>query len=298
MRISVFGNPKKPLVAKLIDEMLPWFRERVEVVGITLSEQGPLDPGDVDFVVIFGGDGTILSVARRLTRYDVPIVGVNAGRLGFLAAISPSDLRTEFVRIMNDEYIVSERMMLAVSGLEDINRNGEHFEMRALNEVLLERGGSPRTISVKVMHGDQYFNTVSADGIIVATPTGSTAYSLSAAGPLVASELNLMIITPVCPHCLYERPFVVSADRPVRLILDTPFAGCTVCLDGQTVYRPKSSIEIEIRRFEHSLKMLTAPEVGQYEVIRSKLNWGSPYLPSRSGIGRAAPGSKDNATEE
>jgi NAD+ kinase len=298
MRVAIFGNPKKPLVARLVDDMLPWFRERVEVIGITMTETGPLDPGDADCALIFGGDGTILSVARRLTRYDVPIVGVNAGRLGFLAAISPSDLRAEFTRILNGEYVVSERMMLAVSGLEEVNENGEHIEMRALNEVLLERGGSPRTISVKVMHGDQYFNTVSADGIIVATPTGSTAYSLSAGGPLVASELNLMVITPVCPHCLYERPFVVSADRPVHLILDMPFEGCTVCLDGQTAYRPKSSIEIEIRRFEHSLKMLTAPEVGQYEVIRSKLNWGSPYLPAGSGMGRATPGHTEPATED
>jgi NAD+ kinase len=207
-------------------------------------------------------------------------VGINAGKLGFLAAISPADFQQQFQRIERGEYSISERMMLGVSGLDEEDLEQGHFGLVALNEVVVERGASPRTLSIEVMHGDQYFNTVSSDGLIVATPTGSTAYSMSAGGPLVSSYLNVMIITPVCPHCLYERPFVVSADKPVRLVLQSAPSGGRVCIDGQTVFNPRSQFCIEVRKFERSLKMLTAPEVGQYEVIRSKLSWGCPYLPT------------------
>ncbi|GAB4163531.1 MAG: NAD kinase [Planctomycetota bacterium] len=280
MKISIFGNSAKPLVLELIAQSLPWLRKQAEVVKVDVTNGGPLDPEDSDVILIFGGDGTILSVARRLTHYEAPVVGINAGKLGFLAAISPQSFQKEFQRILQGQYVVSERMMLGVSGLEERDLEQGHFGLVALNEVVVERGASPRTLSIEVLHGDQYFNTVSSDGLIVATPTGSTAYSLSAGGPLVSSDLNVMIITPVCPHCLYERPFVVSADKPVRLIFEGPSPGGRVCLDGQTVFDPKTRCELEIRKFEHYLRMLTAPEVGQYEVIRSKLNWGCPYIPA------------------
>ena len=282
MKISIFGNPSKQKVKDLIEFWEPRFREKVDIHTILIDADSPFDPGDVDFCLVFGGDGTILSCARRLTRYDIPIIGINVGRLGFLAGVNPDDLEVEFDRILNDEYEISERMLLEVSGLRELDLEEGSYGPIALNEIVMERGSSPRTLSIDLFHGDEYFNTFSADGLIISTPTGSTAYSMSAGGPLVAADLQVMIITPVCPHCLYERPFIVSTDRPITLKLKNPEPGTLIVLDGQTVYHPKKSIEIKVQKFRKTLKILVPPERGQYEVIRSKLNWGFKFLPSDS----------------
>lgn len=226
----------------------------------------------------------MLTCARRLTRYDVPIVGVNVGRLGFLAGVNPSSFKREFERILDGKYRIIERMMLEVDGLEQQQLQGDSSDMVVLNELVLERGGSPRTLSIDVFHGEEYFNTFSADGVIVSTPTGSTAYSLSAGGPLVAATLEVMIISPICPHCLYERPFIIAADMPVRLQLQEFYEDALVVLDGQRVFRSSDKVNIEIRKAKNNLKMLTPTDVGQYEVIRSKLNWGCPFIPVENSV--------------
>ena len=279
MRVCIFGNPRKPEARKLESEITPWLRKRAEIKNIFFEEKGMFDPGDADACFVFGGDGTMLSCARRLSRYDVPVVGINAGRLGFLASISPSEARTEIERILNGEYSVSERMMLEVRGLPDSGMRTKQGAVVALNEVVLERGASPRTISIEVTHGAEYFNTIDADGLIISTPTGSTAYSLSAGGPLVASDMDLVIINPICPHCLSERPFIVSAERPIHLKLSPPTTGGMVTLDGQVVYHTPDEISLEIRRFEHTFKILKPPKTGLFDVIRSKLNWGKSFIP-------------------
>ncbi len=280
MKISIFGNPSKPKVKALLDRWIPKFEEKAEIHNILVDSHSPFDPGDVDFCLVLGGDGTILSCARRLTRYDIPIIGINVGRLGFLSGVNPSQIEDEFQRILDGEFKISERMLLEVSGLKKLDLEEGSYGPIALNEVVMERGSSPRTLSIELFHGDEYFNTFSADGLIISTPTGSTAYSMSAGGPLVAADLQVMIITPICPHCLYERPFVVSTDRPITLKLNNPEPGTLITLDGQTVYHPKSSVVINVKKFAETLKMLVPPERGQYEVIRSKLNWGYKFVAS------------------
>jgi len=279
VKVCIFGNPNKPLASRLVDALLPWLKKQVEVKCVELSEHGKLDPTGADFILVVGGDGTILNCARRLTRYDVPVVGINLGRFGFLTAISPLRVKDELLSVFRGEYSVSERMMLEVVGLDGVKLDSGTGDVVALNEIVIEKGGTPRALSIEVHHGDQYFNDFSADGVIVATPTGSTAYSLSAGGPLVAAELGVMVIIPICPHCLSERPFVVSADKPIRLRLSPYVEGGMVTLDGQVVYRPNGETFVEVRRYRHTFKLLSPPNVGQYEVIRNKLNWGKPFTP-------------------
>lgn len=279
MKVCIFGNGQKPEALLLIEKLTPWLEKRAEITCVMLEKTGAFDPKDADVCIVFGGDGTMLSCARRLTRYDIPVIGVNLGRLGFLAGIPPKFIHKELKRVFAGEYSISERLMLEVVGLNEADITSGFGSMVVLNEVVLERGESPRTLSVDVHHGDEYFNTFSADGLIVATPTGSTAYSLSAGGPLCAPELDVMIINPICPHCLSERPFIVSTDKSLRLHLSADEPCGMITLDGQTVYRPKGEISIEVRRFEHKLKLLKPPEVGDFSVIRSKLNWGRNFIP-------------------
>jgi len=278
MKVCLFGNPFKPEVPRLVERLRPWIEERAEITNVVLEPDRPFDPAGADACIVFGGDGTILSCARKLTTFEVPLVGINVGHLGFLASIHPEEARRELERIFAGEYTVSERMMLEVEGLEGAASSASGI-MAALNDVVFERGASPRTLSIEVRHGGEYFNTTTADGLIIATPTGSTAYSLSAGGPLVAPEMELMIITPICPHCLYERPFIVSADEPVTVRVERPSGDEMITLDGQVVYRPGSEVEITVRKSSSTFKLLKPPETGQYDVLRSKLNWGCPFVP-------------------
>ncbi len=222
-----------------------------------------------DILVVLGGDGTFLKAARLAYKRNIPILGINLGNLGFLAEIDRNDIADAVSRLMNGEYTVEERMMLEA----DIIRNGEkEITDVALNDVVISRGAISRILHVKTLINDTYIDTFPGDGLIVSTPTGSTAYSLSAGGPIVEPGNDLMIITPICPHILYSRSFITSGGSEVKALLDEDFRhNAMVTIDGQEAYDIKGGDRVEIRKSQYTAKLVSIHSRNFFNVLRAKI---------------------------
>jgi NAD+ kinase len=244
-----------------------------EAVGpvLPLPELGPA----IDVAIVVGGDGTLLHVARNLAEYQVPVIGVNLGRLGFLTDIPLADMERDVGRILDGEYQPERRMLLHA----DVYR-GEQLMLsaRAFNDVVVTKGELARLIEFETYIGEQFVNSARGDGIIVATPTGSTAYAMSAGGPILHPTLPALALVPVCPHTLSNRPIVVSDDAVIRIVLVGPTAGhAYVTFDGQLNYNLEDGDRIQLRRANHEVELLHPLGRSHYDVLREKLGWGAKY---------------------
>ncbi|MDI3310215.1 MAG: NAD(+)/NADH kinase [Thermoanaerobacterium sp.] len=190
-----------------------------------------------DFIVVLGGDGTILNVARQCASFSAPILGVNLGHLGFLAEVDAEDVFEAVEKIVKGEFSIDKRMMLEASIVKD---NMEAVNFIALNDIVVTRGSFSRMVKLKVFVNEQYVNTYLADGIIISSPTGSTAYSLSAGGPIVYPNLELFVITPICPHTLHSRSIIVSEKDKVKLVIVGENQDVMITTDGQQGYKLNS----------------------------------------------------------
>ena len=222
------------------------------------------------------GDGSILSIARRLRGNAVPVFGVNTGRLGFLAETTPADFKNSFGAVLRGHFQISSRMMLKITLAKAARAKGgaSGSEFLALNDAVLLRQPMASMMSVRVSVSGEEIALYKGDGLIVSTPTGSTGYSLSAGGPILSERLKAMIVTPVCPHTLANRPIVLDGGERLEVCAETR-AGAPVdlVLDGQVSFALKSGTQVVIERAGREFNLVTTGDKGRYEIIRDKLHW-------------------------
>ncbi|MBN2707322.1 MAG: NAD(+)/NADH kinase [Deltaproteobacteria bacterium] len=230
---------------------------------------------NADLIVVLGGDGTLLSIARHISRRDLPLLGVNLGGLGFLTAITLDELYLVMQEVLSGNFNLSARMILKVV----LNRrNLPPSTHNVLNDVVINKGAMARIIDLETVIDGNLVNNFKADGLIFSTPTGSTGYSLSAGGPIVYPTLNCITIAPICPHTLSNRPLIVAPDVTIETTLTSIDSDDVfVTLDGQTGFPLRSLDRITITRAEHEIKLITSPSKTYFEVLRNKLKWGERY---------------------
>lgn len=284
-RIGIVGNREKKGVRALLPALVRWLKERGAGVvlerGIAEAARGvgagaPLKAmvSRVDAVLVLGGDGTFLAAAREAARQDVPILGVNLGGLGFLTETAESDLYTALERLMAGDVEIEPRMM--IEARVGSRRTKARWSEVGLNDVVVHQSDESRMVQLELRIGSTSIGTLAADGLIVATPTGSTAYSLSAGGPIVRPTIEALLATPICPHSLAFRPLLVGADERFRIRVGPNVNRARLTLDGQ-ISRPLSAgDDVEIRRAKTRVSMLSLKRESFYEVLREKLSWAGP----------------------
>ncbi|MBI1921820.1 MAG: NAD(+)/NADH kinase [Geobacter sp.] len=279
--VAIFAKVHDPRCQDVADELVGWLRERgcnplVEAhLARHLSKESGVEradiPGCADLVVVLGGDGTLISVARLMGDLEVPILAVNLGSLGFLTEIALDELYSSLELVLKGDYSVSERMMLRCRILRDGAEIGSHL---VLNDVVINKGALARIIDLEAYVDDNYLTTFKADGLIISSPTGSTGYSLSANGPIVHPAVNCILVTPICPHTLTNRPVVVSRDSKVRVRLISKDEDVFLTLDGQVGVDLRSGDVLEVWRAENRTRLIMSKNRDFFEVLRMKLKWG------------------------
>jgi NAD+ kinase len=238
--------------------------------GVTVAEESDL-PDKVDLIVVLGGDGTLLSVARRVDGLEVPILGVNLGGLGFLTATTLEALFPTLEAVLRGEYTAEERLVLVAS----LVRQGvPATEQLALNDVVVAKGALGRLIDLEVRADGQPMTAYRADGLIIATPTGSTAYNLSAAGPILFPTMDAVVLTPICSHTLTNRPIVLPASARLEVTLLTEAPDVVLSVDGQTGPPVAAGDVVYVRRAGARIRLIRDPRKSYFEVLRTKLKWG------------------------
>ncbi|HVO66600.1 MAG TPA: NAD(+)/NADH kinase [Syntrophales bacterium] len=225
----------------------------------------------VDLLIVLGGDGTILRTVRFVSEYDIPIVGINLGEFGYLTEVNLNEMYSALDLIVKGEYQTDKRMMLDVTikmGVETIRQQS------ILNDVVITRGNLSRILNLETTINGDYLTTFRADGIIISTPTGSTAYNLSAGGPIVFPEQNSFVINPICPFTLTNRPIIIPDGAEIKVILWTKGQGATLTLDGQVSYTMKSGDSIFIKKSIYVTNLVSSPHRDYMEILRTKLGWG------------------------
>ena len=222
-----------------------------------------------DVIIVLGGDGTILNIARQSSQYNVPLFGINLGHLGFLAESEISDMYLSLDKIINEDYITEKRMMLEAS-VED--SGDELKELVALNDISITKGMLSRMITFSVFINESFFELYSADGIVISSPTGSTAYSLSAGGPIVSPELNVLIITPICPHTLHNRSIVVSEKDEVRIEICEENSEVMLSVDGQDSYKLNPGRIVKVRSSNCVTNLVKLKQRSFFDVLRRKIS--------------------------
>ncbi|MFZ1827694.1 MAG: NAD(+) kinase [Candidatus Competibacteraceae bacterium] len=234
-----------------------------------------------DLVIVMGGDGTLLNAARSLVDYEVPILGINLGRLGFLADVSPGELPHRLDEVLNGEFREARRSMLHAQVLHDGQVTGE---ADALNDVVVHKREVARMIEVDTFVDGRFLNAYHADGLIISTPTGSTAYALAGGGPILHPGLEAVVLVPICPHTLTHRPIVVKADSVIEVVLNaTTTTQTQITCDGQISLGIEPGDRIMIRKKERKVRLLHPVNHDYFKLLRAKLRWGlspeaSPFI--------------------
>jgi len=225
-----------------------------------------------DLCIIVGGDGTLLNAARSLAHFDLPLLGFNLGRLGFLTDISPEDMAEKLDRVLVGDYLEEPRGLLFTS----IYRQGELINQScAFNDVVVHKWNGARMLEYETFIDGQFINSTRSDGLIVSTPTGSTGYALSGGGPILHPSLHAIVLVPICPHTMTYRPIVVYADSEIEIIVkDVNQAEAQVTCDGQINIGLQTDDRIYIKKHEHLVRLLHPTDYDYYEILRAKLHWG------------------------
>ncbi|HHV78935.1 MAG TPA: NAD(+)/NADH kinase [Firmicutes bacterium] len=277
-RVGIFPNLDKEGAAELAGSIARWLIENsatpvLTIEGAASIGRPELGRGvsawgkDVDFVIVLGGDGTLLNAAASLAPAGVPMVGVNLGRLGFLTELETTQIFDALPKLLRGDYTIEERMMLRVS----VGHGARRDSFLALNEVTISKGPFARLIQLEVSIAGHLIDQYDADGLIVATPTGSTAYSLSAGGPIVSPELKVCLITPICPHSLYSRSIVVPADEEIKVEVTSVHQDTAVTIDGQRLRRLEAGDTVVVSRAREVANLMRLRDWSFYDVLRAKL---------------------------
>jgi NAD+ kinase len=270
-KLIIFGDPKRQYAAEAVDDFVHFAVERARIIANCFRSKLSVDVlKEADFAVVFGGDGTILSAARELSEADVPVIGVNVGKLGFLAEFSTAELKQLFERITTDGSLIEKRMTL---GCSIDSGNSEKFRSTAINDVVIAAGAPFKMIELKVTVQGQSLAHLTGDGIIISTPTGSTAYNLSAGGPILSAGLSAIVITPLCPHSLSFRPIVIDADNIVEIQPVRVNSGTTINFDGQISHKLRVGDVVKIQRHHGVFLVVNNPLRTQWDALAGKLNW-------------------------
>jgi NAD+ kinase len=270
MRAIVLGFGGRPNIVREAERLRPLVEKYVEVVAVDFTGQMDLSTVEADLVIVFGGDGSILRAAHQMGHRQLPVLAVNLGRVGFLADLSP-DVLLDFLRDVSLESIqVIEHLMFECLVL----REGRGlYKQLGLNEVAVQ-GGPPFTmLNVDLYVDGEQVTTYSCDGLIIATPVGSTAHSLSAGGPILRKDLQAFVISPISPHALTHRPVVDSADRVYEMAIANPSPATSVVLDGAVVCNLELGDRVRVQRADARFKLVAVPGHTYYRTLREKLGW-------------------------
>jgi len=268
---------------EILKGLLPWLRQKgyetyldIETASALNIEGSPRSqiPSLVDVIIVLGGDGTMLSVCRLVGDKGIPILGVNIGGLGFLTEVQKDELYDILENVLTGKCPMEERMMLTAC----VYRNNECVaEYIAMNDVVVTKGALARIIDLETYINHTYVNTFKADGLIVSTPTGSTAYALSAGGPILYPTLNSLVLAPICPHTLTNRPIVLPDDVLIEIVLRSQTEDVFLTLDGQVGFSLMLNDIVEVRKSPFTTKLLTPCGKDYFQILRTKLKWGERY---------------------
>ena len=286
-RIGIIAKKNKPEAVTIAGQLVEWLRpkkievyleeEMAELLSPTLSERywksikrGEI-PADMEMMVVLGGDGTLLSVARQVWNKNIPILGVNLGGLGFLTEITLDELYPVLEKVLRNDLEINEREVLNAG----VIRSGKRIsEFIVLNDAVINKGALARIIDLETTVNGEYLSTFRSDGLIISTPTGSTAYNLSAGGPIVYPSLHTIIITPICPHTLTIRPIIIPDDVKIRALLKSRNEEVTLTLDGQQGFALEFEDVVEVGKAEGRILLIKSPYRHYFELLREKLRWG------------------------
>jgi len=277
-KAGIVIKPHAPDIEKTLSGLMNYLKEKNVVCVLEdvaakklFQKEGPAReelPAKVDLVVVLGGDGTLLSIAHLAALRNVPVLGVNLGRLGFLTEVPKDEMFIALDSFLEgNEEIISPRMLL------EIRFKGNPYY--CLNDVVINKGAEARMIQIGIRIDEKEIGALKADGLIVSTPTGSTAYALSAGGPIVQPNVPAIVLAPICPHTLSFRPMVVSSNSSVKVQLLTAGEEVSLTLDGQRVFPLGKNDIVEIRRSGFELRLISSPKRNYFDLLKEKLGWGT-----------------------
>ena len=286
-RVGVLIKPNQPEALKTICRLVEWCsargvrvvggprfqRERVEAeTGCAVETVGHEElVRGVDIIVVLGGDGTMIGAARMVGDAETPVLGINFGTLGYLAEFTVEDMIPALEAVLGGDYTLDRRLMLAAT----VSRGGEQLmHDRVLNDVVISKSALARIIEIETWINGQFVNLFRADGLIVSTPTGSTAYNLSAGGPVIYPSMRAVVVTPICPHTLSNRPLVLPDDAEFELVLKTPKEEVALTLDGQVGMPLEYEDRVTVRKSRTGFNLIQAHTRNYFDVLRNKLKWG------------------------
>jgi len=279
-KIGIISKTGQAEPLKILKNLLPWLRKKgceVYVDNETASDlqidgyQRSQIPSIADFIIVLGGDGTMLSVARLVGEKSLPILGVNIGGLGFLTAVQKEEIYEVLEKVINGQCPVEERMMLTACVLRHSECIAEYL---IVNDVVVNKGALARIIDLETYIDHNYVATFKADGLIVSTPTGSTAYALSAGGPIVYPTLSSIVLAPICPHTLTNRPIVLPDSVHVDIVLKSMNEDVFLTVDGQVGFSLRQNDIVQVKKSELKAQFFIPCERDYFEILRTKLKWG------------------------
>lgn len=282
-RVMIVANLLKPHVRQTLDRIVPYLRDKAQVAGIETDDLTDLSQIQADLILVLGGDGTLLSAARRLLGKQIPLMGVNFGRLGFLAAFTPAELNDQIDLALADKLTIRRRMSIETSVLAadaqlrscDIPeiRRLRRFGATALNDAVITAGAPFHMIELEISADSQTGVRYSGDGMIASTPSGSTAYNVSAGGPIITPDIDCICITPICPHSLAFRPVVVAPSTLIRVTGIHVNRGTTLFCDGQANTHIADGERILIHKADHDVLVVENPQNREWRTLAQKLHW-------------------------
>lgn len=283
--IGIIANTSKEGAAQVIAEVSDWLKNRnvspittrdcaadLKLSNCMVMESEQLIHNS-DCIIVFGGDGTLLNAVRLPGAESVPILPVNLGGLGFLTEVALDELYTALTKVLDGDYQLDERMMLRAT-LHKESQEKTEAQCIALNDAVISKGPFSRMISLESYIDDEHVATYRADGLIVSTPSGSTAYSLSAGGPIVHPGLDALILTPICPHTLTLRSHIVSAESHISIIVKAAHSNIMLTIDGQEAFDLCPGSIVEVEKADQTIKLIRSCKRSYYEILRTKLKWG------------------------
>ena len=281
-KIGIISKPKKAEIREIVPPLIQWLRERkIEVYtdketasGLESGEKSLTRnemPGKVDLLVVLGGDGTLLATARALNRKPVPILAVNLGGLGFLTVITREELYPTLESVLAGEFTTERRVQ--IEG-ELVRADEVISSFLALNDVVLNKGAIARILDFDVLVDGRFISTYKSDGLIVSTPTGSTAYSLAAGGPIVAPAVAAFLVTPICAHTLTIRPLVLPDTAQIEVVVKSQREAAYLTVDGQVGIAAHSEDVVRLRKATSCVEIVQPSTKNYFEILRQKLKWG------------------------
>jgi NAD+ kinase len=277
--VGLVAKYQEPKAAEMVRWLVPWLEQRGKKVFVedSLADSGGLSrnkkeiASKADLIISLGGDGTLLNIAPLVERPEVPILGVNLGGLGFITEVSADELESVLAKTLEGNYEVEKRMTLKIRVR---SKKGKPYEFRVLNDGVIAKGARSRIIDLETYIGQDFLCTYRADGLIISTPTGSTAYSLATGGPILEPTLGAIVLSPICPHTLTHRPIVIPSNAAIHVTLRS--FGDTVILspDGQQGVSLNNGDKVEAQDYGRPVSLIKIPSRSYYEILRDKLKWG------------------------